>query len=248
MSERDVVLSYISQDNVRYRIGHALVVNGYWNGIYSANSKEDPVFQMVKRELLAKQSIKVGIDQKVIEIGILPDMKHFLLSVDFSEQKPAFRVEMGLAANPLFPININVGVLRIKGDAKIINDELVTWIGEQDGGIVRLVQEGLITGATIKFELAPPARDAEEVARSLSQPRRNVEHDETEIRSTPDKYKDQYEIRDRQGRRWRYSEESDTWCLVLDNGTLIRSSVRSFQRMVYEFGPYRDVLGNGHEV
>lgn len=66
-------------------------------------------------------------------------------------------------------------------------------------------------------------------------------------RSTPDSYADCDEVADHRGKRWRYSEPSDTWGLVntepdadLGPGSIAPHSARSWQRLLAEFGPLTD--------
>ena len=59
-------------------------------------------------------------------------------------------------------------------------------------------------------------------------------------RSTPADYHDLAAVTDSRGKQWKYSEPSDTWCLVTGDvgpGSVSLGSARSWQRLLHEFGP-----------
>lgn len=59
-------------------------------------------------------------------------------------------------------------------------------------------------------------------------------------RSTPAGYTDCAIVTDRRGKQWKYSEPADVWSLVdghLGPGSVSKTSSRSYQRLVSDFGP-----------
>jgi hypothetical protein len=59
-------------------------------------------------------------------------------------------------------------------------------------------------------------------------------------RSTPDSYDDTAIVTDRRGRQWKYSKPADVWHLVTGDpgpGSVSSASARSWQRLLWEFGP-----------
>lgn len=60
----------------------------------------------------------------------------------------------------------------------------------------------------------------------------------SEQRSTPTYIADCAEATDFRGKVWRYSEPSDTWCVVLEHGEgVANTSARSWQKLNYVYGP-----------
>lgn len=70
--------------------------------------------------------------------------------------------------------------------------------------------------------------------------RQTVIHQGDTARSTPAEYRDCDIVTDGRGEEWKYSEPSDTWCVV-DNrmgpGSVSVRSATSWQRLQAEFGP-----------
>lgn len=56
-------------------------------------------------------------------------------------------------------------------------------------------------------------------------------------RSTPPEFDDSAVTRDKHGREWKYDEATDVWLLRDVGDTFYHTSARSWDRLLFEFGP-----------